>query len=159
VSRSSRIVGTAIDYPDLQQYWFGKLRKLGYVKARAEGVDPKRDRTGKNLHELRDIFRTRWHISGADPLCAEFHMGHTVDPLGYNKAMQNKDYTAEEYQVAEPILNIMSNPESPNEYRYKRRVTVLEKKLERKDEQNEQLTKLLSLLQDPAKLARLLSQV
>ncbi len=165
-------VGTPLNYDSLATYWMGRLRDLGLV-TKDKSIDLKRERTGKNLHEMRDVFRTRWHISGADPLCAEFQMGHTIDALGYNKFMDYHDYTAEEYAKAEPLLNIISNPESPGEHRYRRHVKVLEGKLDRREDenitlsrtnanlsdQNTQLGKLLALLQDPAKLAKILAQV
>ncbi|MGD0804039.1 MAG: hypothetical protein ABSA11_08215 [Candidatus Bathyarchaeia archaeon] len=69
-------------------------------------------RYGKNPHELRDTFRTRWHKSGADSLAAEFFMGHVVDPLGYNKAMEDIDYTRREYRKAERWLNVLSEDPS-----------------------------------------------
>jgi len=36
-------------------------------------------------HELRDTFRTRCQRVGCDPVAAEWAMGHSIDPLGYNK--------------------------------------------------------------------------
>lgn len=35
-------------------------------------------------------------------------MGHKVDPLGYNKAYENGDYTRNLYLEAEPWLNVLS---------------------------------------------------
>lgn len=64
-------------YPALHVYWTGKLEAAGLIdRANTPYV-----RYGKNPHELRDLFRTRWEKSGSNPVGAEFCMGHTVDPL------------------------------------------------------------------------------
>jgi integrase len=97
--------GTPISEKILAQYWLRALKKLGLV---TEGQG-KSIRYGKNPHELRDVFRTRWHKSGADSLCAEFFMGHEIDPLGYNKAMDDEDYTRKEHRKAERWLNVLSD--------------------------------------------------
>jgi hypothetical protein len=69
-------------------------------------------RYGINGHELRDIFRSEWHLSGADPTCAEFCMGHDIDPNHYNKIMKlHPEWAEAQYAQAEPFLNIVSqNP-------------------------------------------------
>lgn len=68
-------------------------------------------RYGKNPHELRDLFLTEWHRSGADLDAANFMMGHTIDPLGYDKIMRDEDYARAQYRKAAPYLNILSeNP-------------------------------------------------
>jgi hypothetical protein len=97
--------GTALTEKIIAQYWLRAMKRLGLV---TEGQG-KNIRYGKNPHELRDTFRTRWHKSGADGLVAEFFMGHEVDPLGYNKAMSDEDYTKKEYMKAERWLNILSD--------------------------------------------------
>ena len=89
-----------------KQYWDRHLLKLGLIKPRPDAS--MRVRYGKNPHEMRDLFRTRWQKSGAAPEVAEFLMGHIIDPLEYNKAMRDRDYTSMEYMKAEPWLNIMS---------------------------------------------------
>ena len=64
-------------------------------------------------HEIRDLFRTEWHKSHADDMAAEFHMGHVerIDPNKYDKFYKDVDYLQEQYLVAEPYLNIISeNP-------------------------------------------------
>ena len=154
----------------LYEYWRRRLAELGLAKLRTGDITY---RTGKNPHELRDLFRTQWTFSGANESVAEFCMGHNIDPLGYNKFMRDHLYMAECYRMAEPFLNIISNPQSLGEATYRRRITGLEGRLETKDrevssltrataslvDQNAQLGKLVALLQDPEKLARLLAQV
>ena len=63
-------------------------------------------------HEIRDLFRTEYHraqaYNQADPVCAEFFMGHTIDPLAYDKIMTDKNYPRIHYKRALPWLNILS---------------------------------------------------
>jgi hypothetical protein len=98
--------GTRLTYPTMLDYWYKRLERLGILRRRIGDTSA---RYGKNMHELRDLFRTRWHRSGADPLVAEFALGHTVDPLGYNKVMEQPSYVLSQYKIAEPWLNIVSD--------------------------------------------------
>lgn len=99
-------------------YWIRKLRRLGIVKdytpeERGDLNKRRAYRTGKNVHLLRRVFRTRWQKSGAEGIVAEFMMGHIVDPLGYNEATSDPKYLIKEYRTAEPWLNILSqDPET-----------------------------------------------
>jgi len=61
-----------------------RLRKLRYIK----GFGTKATRYGYNLHELRDLARSLLEKAKADNFnvsSAEYWMGHSVDPLFYNK--------------------------------------------------------------------------
>jgi len=69
------------------------------------------NRYGKNVHELRDVFRTLWEKSSGKGAAAEYFMGHTVDPLEYNKAYSDEEYSREQYLEALPYLQIMSSGE------------------------------------------------
>ncbi|MCX6660847.1 MAG: hypothetical protein NTX81_10850, partial [Candidatus Bathyarchaeota archaeon] len=84
------------------------LEKLKYVKL---GGSPS-NRYGYNLHEFRDVARTLLHLQGRkdqlDLDCVEFWMGHTTDPNQYDKFYMDKNYTLEQYRIAEKYLNIMS---------------------------------------------------
>jgi len=101
-------MGNPISYRSLFSYWHGKLEKLRLIKKKGSSVG---NRYGKNLHEMRDLFRSRWEKSPASGAAAEFFMGHAVDPLEYNKALRDEDYASLQYLKAEPYLNIMSqNP-------------------------------------------------
>ena len=44
------------------------------------------------IHELRDTFRTRATQAGCAPEAAEFAIGHTIDPLGYNKCFYDEKW-------------------------------------------------------------------
>jgi len=89
----------------LQQYWLERLDNLGLI-VRKSG---RGRRYGKNLHEMRDVFRSQWEKSPAKASVAEFCMGHKIDPLGYNKAHRDEDWVTEEYLQALPMLEIMSS--------------------------------------------------
>ena len=88
-------------------YWTRHLHRLGLIK-RPENSNGRSIRYGKNPHELRDLFRSRWQKSGADSLAAEFFMGHVIDVNEYNKAFRDQAYAEYEYLKAEPWLNIVS---------------------------------------------------
>lgn len=92
--------------------------KVGYECSRghiqlAENLDEdfkhrlKSHRSGKHPHEIRDLMRSRWGDSGANPVVAEFIMGHRIDKNGYNK-MKYKTVVEVEYRRALPWLNILS---------------------------------------------------
>jgi hypothetical protein len=74
-------------------------------------------RFGMHLHEWRDQIITYLHTNakrhGFDMDVAQFCSGHTnlLDPNKYDKFMKNKAYTEEQYRIAEPFLNIESNPD------------------------------------------------
>ena len=95
-----------INWKCIHTYWSSHLLRLGIIE-RPENP-PNHIRYGKNPHELRDLFRTRWQKSGRAPEVAEFFMGHNIDPLGYNKAMSDRNYTRNEYRQASKWLNIIS---------------------------------------------------
>jgi hypothetical protein len=57
---------------------------------------------------------TRGKKDGLDLECTEFWLGHTVDPLQYDKFYMDQDYMTEQYRIAEKHLNIISNPQISN---------------------------------------------
>jgi len=66
-------------------------------------------RYGCNVHEIRDLFRSEWELSGARGIVAEFMMGHSVDPNEYNKIMKlHPEWAEGQFSIAEPYLNILS---------------------------------------------------
>jgi hypothetical protein len=101
--------GYALTEVSFRQMWMKHLRRIGVI--------PKRfpDRTvryGYNPHETRDLAKsllhTRAKAEGFDMDCAEFWLGHTVDPLGYDKFYQDQEYVKKQYLIAEKHLNILS---------------------------------------------------
>ena len=97
--------GTGLSDVTLYTMWHRRLLELGIINKHSKG----REYTGCGLHELWDRFRTRAQKSPApDKDMFEFFLGHDVDPLRYNKAMDDHEYTALQYRLAEPWLNILS---------------------------------------------------
>jgi hypothetical protein len=73
-------------------------------------------RYGYGLHEMRDEETTLLHThaknQGFDMDCVKFWCGQVgeIDPLKYDKFYRDKDYVRQQYLIAEPYLNIVSNP-------------------------------------------------
>jgi len=87
-------------------------RRIGLIpkqESHARGV-----RYGYNPNEIRDVARSvsrKATSSGFDVTCAEFWMGHTIDPLGYDKLQKlEPEWSAKQYRLVEPYFNIISNP-------------------------------------------------
>jgi len=100
-------IGNPISDHGIRAYWNRHLRRLGLIDHPLNGDTG--NRYGKNPHEIRDVFRTQWEKSPAKAIIAEFMMGHTIDALGYNKACKDMDWTLEHYELALPLLQIMSS--------------------------------------------------
>ena len=99
--------GQPLNEHAMRVYWLRRLKKLGIIEAGEPGNTG--NRYGKNLHELRDVFRSQWEKSPAKGSVAEFMLGHVVDPLEYNKAYRDEKWTRQEYMKALPMLQIMSS--------------------------------------------------
>ena len=77
-------------------------------------------RCGFNCHEMRDLARSVWHQTGADRDVAEFMMGHTVDPLRYDKIyVLDPRWVQVEYRKALPYLNLLTERRQPTRKRSK----------------------------------------
>ena len=80
--------------------------------------NPYRGKEGITIHQFRHVARSYLQLAkkdGFDETCAEFWMGHRIDPLGYNKFTQlSPDYVFENYRIAEKHLNILSHAEHPD---------------------------------------------
>jgi integrase len=92
--------GRPVTIEGLHSYWRRQVLALNLMK--------KGEHYGKNPHELRDVFRTRFQKSGADGLAAEFFLGHVVDSNEYNKAFNDEDYARSMYIMAEPWINVVT---------------------------------------------------
>jgi len=88
-------------------YWPRFCKRLGIVPKEEDATIS--SRYGKNLHELRTLFRSQWEKSPAKMSVAEYLMGHEVDPLDYNQAFRDEDWTRKEYIKALPMLQILSS--------------------------------------------------
>jgi len=98
---------------NLREYWLDQLKAQGeYVTKHGEN----KSRSGLNLHLLRSVFRTRWEKSGASTVVAEGFMGHTVDALGYNRIMNDREWTLQQYLTAVRWLDV-NQPDPDEAYR------------------------------------------
>jgi hypothetical protein len=124
-------IDTRLNYVAFKTYWLRHLKRLGLTEAKAKKAGDSGRRTGKNPHELRDVFRTRWEKSGASGAVAEFLMGHVGDPLGYNKAQNDESYVRSEWNKASKWLNIVTmDPSKLSQDEVEREVqTQVEKRL------------------------------
>jgi hypothetical protein len=96
----------------------GAVRSIFETLTVRAGLKQKRNygRTGVTIHEFRDVARSWLQLAkkdGFDETCAEFWMGHKIDPLGYNKFTElSPDYVLDNYRIAEKQLNIVSQHET-----------------------------------------------
>ncbi len=99
--------GTPINENAIYDYWRRKLVALGIRIPVGDG-DPT-NRYGDNQHEIRDVLRSQWQKTNADKTVIEYMLGHTIDPLGYNKAYKDDAWVISEIRKAMHMLNIMSS--------------------------------------------------
>jgi hypothetical protein len=99
--------------PAFESQWLRLLRRAGKIpeKKGEPGV-----RYGYGLHEMRDAATTLLHTHakshGFDMDTVKLWCGQVgeIDPLKYDKFYREKDYVQQQYLIAEPYLNIVSNP-------------------------------------------------
>ncbi len=102
--------GKPVSKNSVKFYWLRHLDKIGIID-RSANTEGKSKRYGKNLHEIRDVFRSQWEKSPAKGSVAEFMMGHLrqIDPNEYNKAFRDEEWVRDVYEDALPMLQIMSS--------------------------------------------------
>lgn len=100
--------GKPLAKSNLRHYWNYHLNRLGRVP---ENLTKKSERTGKGLHEMRDVFRSQWSKSPANHIVGEYLMGHQIDPLEYDKSFRDVGYYRGEYLKALPMLQLISSGE------------------------------------------------
>lgn len=88
--------------------WLRLLRRARFIPKEIGG---RTTRYGYNAHNTRDLAISLLNtVNGLNPQCIEFFAGHEIDKLGYNQFYNLKpDYVLEQYKLAEPSLNIISN--------------------------------------------------
>jgi hypothetical protein len=103
-----------LDRRAISAKWLRLTRRLNLIPEKpAHG---KNHRYGFNLHEFRDVAITELHVKakskGLDMDCTKFWAGQVgqLDPLKYDKFDKDQAYVEKQYQIAEPYLNILSNP-------------------------------------------------
>ena len=87
-------------------------------KLRLRRQHSKGEKTGVSPHEaFRDVVRSMLQTakkSGFDTTCAEYWMGHTIDPYNYNKFTElEPDYVMENAKIAAEYLNIITRRSEP----------------------------------------------
>jgi len=80
---------------------------------------PKGTMSGVSPHEaFRDVVRSLLQTAkkkGFDPTCAEYWMGHTIDPYNYNKFTDlEPEYVLENAKIAAGYLNVLSKRSEPS---------------------------------------------
>jgi len=100
--------GRAIAARTYRKNFENLARRVGLISKR--GSD-RTSRYGYSPHQLRDVFRTEWQKSGADPLVGEFLLGHVVDPNKYLEFKNVPHYVLAEYEKAEEALSVISKPD------------------------------------------------
>ena len=65
-------------------------------------------RTGKHVHEIFDLMRSRYRASGAAVQAIEFFRGHKLDRNEYDKMKYTPGYAETQYRKALNWLNILS---------------------------------------------------
>ena len=90
------------------------------MKLKPERQKDKGFRTGVACHEaFRDVTRSLLQTAkkkSFDMTCAEFWMGHSIDPYNYNKfAELHPEYVLENGKIASEYLNILSGSIARND--------------------------------------------
>lgn len=106
-------------------------------------------RYGVGSHEIRDLFRSEWQLSGADPTVAEFMLGHDIDPNDYNKCMElHPEYLEEQFRIAEPFLDVVSEePRKVSRQEVFEQLEVSKSETELLKREVARLTKVLAAIQ------------
>jgi len=115
-------------------------------------------RYGVNPHEMRDLMKSRWHVSGADLAVCDFMMQHEIDPNLYDKFMKLEPwYPIQEYRKALVWLNVLScEPDKVSKSQIDSRleerdveVEVLRQQLNRDSKRLQALEEVVELLRKP----------
>jgi len=150
-------LGDPVSKNAVKKYWSDKIYKLGYASRTSE-PNYQGHRTGMNIHELRDMFRSQWELSPAKGVAAEYFLGHRIDDLDYNKIFDiNEKFARQEYRKAEPYLSIMSDDKAFGKIDAEE-VDMLKLQVSELQNQMDEYRKMLKLIYDSPELAEKLKQ-
>jgi len=110
---------------DISTYIKRHATMLGFIKKEYGKLEV---RYRIHAHELRDTYRTEWNLTPAKPIVAEFCMGHMIDSNDYNKLFQRPEWVEEQWKLAQPYLNILS--ENPRDVKVTDINAIVEKRLQ-----------------------------
>jgi site-specific recombinase XerD len=87
----------------IQQNLIRAMKRAGIVPVDATGP------YDLHPHELRDMFKSMCTLAGVNKTASEFFLGHSIDPLGYDKSPKyDVAWFQREYQKVEPRLTLFS---------------------------------------------------
>lgn len=135
-------------------YYQRKIKQL-FLRGEGEGATGGK-RYGINLHQIRQVFRSRWAQSEASPDVAEYMMGHVVDKLDYNQVHMDREFRINEYCKALPYLDIETTTYEARAANEKaeqatKRIKEMETQIEELRRERQRDSELLRLLLEAAK--------
>lgn len=89
-----------------QFYWVNKLKQLGLW----ESTGRKSSRTNMNIHQIRDVFKTRAHMasaySEADLPMSDYFLGHKSEKYDYDHIHSDRGFRVKQYLLFMPWLDV-----------------------------------------------------
>lgn len=127
-------------------YWARLLRKAGLIPKKP---GKRTDRYGFNAHNTRDLAITKLEqVTNLKTSCTQFWAGHNIDPNGYKDFYIDPSWVEEQYLLAEPELNIISNQKKTvKDPKDEARIAALEAKLTAMEKANEVTMQILKKVQ------------
>lgn len=134
---------TPLTVTGLETYWRRKMHRLRIVRRDPE---PKPGtRYGRNLHQIRSLFRTQCWRARMDEDAAEFMIGHRIDRLNYNKFFRDERAVLDEHLKLHVEVNIISSAkpfgkvDEDEVETLRQKVKELERRDKERDARHEQL--------------------
>jgi hypothetical protein len=99
--------GQPIKVRALQEAWMRLLRRARLVPAEKSGKSG--IRYGFNVHNTRDLVISHLtEVPNLKEICVEYWAGHQIDPLGYRDLSLKPQFVTDQYRLAAPYLNILT---------------------------------------------------